>query len=170
MALTPQELPGYWLMLIAKMEANGPKAAANAMSKVFHNQLVGVELVRFSHGPGQRTSSPPGQPPAAVSGALRRSVRLYPATATGSYTAQSSVVPLIVYARIQEMGGTVVAKHTGKDGKPGYLRFAGAGGYHFARSVTLPPRPYMRPTHKRTVADGSLRSAAAKAVRGVLLG
>jgi len=78
------------------------------------------------------------------------------------------VAPLIVYARIQEQGGTVTAKHTYIDRhgqvRPGYLRFGVSGDYHFARSVTLPARPYMRPVHTRMVADGRLRSAAAKAV------
>lgn len=174
MALTPEELPAYWLAIIQRTGERGPVEAANAMARVFHNQVVGVELVRFSHSAGTRTPAPAGGPPAAVSGGLRRSVRLNAAHATGSYSAQSSVVPLIVYARIQETGGTVHARHTYTDKRgrvrPGYLRFGVSGNYHFARSVTLPPRPYMRPVHRRTVADGSLRRAAAAAVRKVVLG
>lgn len=167
--MTPEELPAYWAMLKKRIGDEGPKAAAYAMARAFHGEVVGVELVMSSHAPGTRTPAPPGGPPAAVSGGLRRSVRLYPAVSTGSYRAKSRVAPLIVYARIQEQGGTVTAKHTYIDRhgiiRPGYLRFGVSGNYHFARSVTLPARPYMAPVHRRMVADGRLRSAAARAVR-----
>jgi hypothetical protein len=174
MALTPQELPAYWQEIIRRTEDEGPKAAANAMARVFHNQVVGVELVRFSHSAGTRTPAPAGGPPAAVTGGLRRSVRLHPARSTGGYRAQSSVAPTIKYARNQELGGTVTAKHTYTDKRgverPGYLRWGPKGAYRFAHSVTLPARPYMRPVHRRTIEDGSLRNAAAAAVRKVVLG
>lgn len=166
--MRPDELPPYLLRIIERVGDEGPRAAAYAMARAFHGEVVGVELVRTSHSPGTRTPAPPGGPPAAVSGGLRRSVRLYPAVSTGAYRAKSNVAPLIVYARIQEQGGTVTAKHTYTDRhgvvRPGYLRFGVSGDYHFARSVTLPPRPYMRPVHVRMVADGRLRNAAAKAV------
>src|SRR5262249_27150614 len=103
--------------------------------------------------------------PAAVTGSLRRSVRLEAARPSGPYRAKSEVGPRIVYARIQEQGGTIVAKHLTRSGKPGYLRWGASGAYHFARSVTIPPRPYMRPVHRRLVSDGRLRSAARDAVR-----
>jgi hypothetical protein len=72
------------------------------------------------------------------------------------------VVPLIVYARIQELGGTVTA-HGG-----GVLHWKSGGSDHFAKSVTLPPRPYMRPTHRRTFQDGTLRKAAIEALNGLV--
>jgi hypothetical protein len=170
MALTPQELPAYWQEIIQRTGDKAPKAAANAMARVFHNQVVGVELVRYSHTAGTATPAPAGGPPAAVTGGLRRSVRLHAAVSTGGYRARSSVAPTIKYARIQELGGTVTARHLTKDGRPGYLRWGPKGAYHFAHSVTLPARPYMRPVHRRTIEDGSLRNAAAAAVRKVVLG
>ena len=174
MALTPQELPEYWRQIIERTGSKGPVAAANAMARVFHNRVVGEELVRYSHSVGTRTPAPAGGPPAAITGGLRRSVRLQPARPTGAYRAQSSVSPRIKYARIQELGGTVTAKHTyvTRTGKvmPGYLRWGPKGMYSFAHSVKIPARPYMRPVHRRTIEDGSLRDAAAAAVRKVVLG
>jgi phage gpG-like protein len=167
--MTPDELPAYLARLRQKVAEEGPKKAANAMARAFHNEVVGVELIKSSHAPGTRTPAPPGGPPAAVTGALRRSVRLTAARDIGAYRARSEVGPRIVYARIQELGGTVTAKHMTKGGKPGYLRWGGGpGGYRFAHSVTLPARPYMRPVHRRMIADGRLRQAAADAVRGLV--
>jgi phage gpG-like protein len=51
-----------------------------------------------------------------------------------------------VYSRIQELGGQTGRNH----------------------SVTLPPRPYMRPTRASVIADGSLRQAFVGAWRNAL--
>lgn len=170
--MTPDQLPAYWARIRRKIGDEGPRKAAYAMARAFHAEVVGVELVKSSHSAGTRTPAPPGGPPAAVSGALRRSVRLYPAVQTGPYRASSSVAPLIVYARIQELGGVVTPKHTYTDRhgveRLGYLRWGTPGGYHFARSVYIPDRPYMRPVHKRMIADGRLRKAAIEAIRGLV--
>jgi hypothetical protein len=172
--MTPGELPGYWDGIIARVTADGPSAAAYAMARRFHQVVSDQTLVATSHGRGTPTPAPPGGPPALVSGALKRSIRLYPATKTGQYTARSNVCPLIVYARIQELGGIVDAKHTyvDKHGKvrQGYLAWGSGPGRRYAHSVTIPARPYMRTTRARTIADGSLRAAAIQAVRGLVGG
>lgn len=171
--MRPDQLPGYWDRIIRRIEAQGPRAAAYAMAKRFHSVVSDETLVEYSHGKGTPTPSPPGGPPAIITGGLKRSMRLYPAVSTGPGKAKSHVQPLIVYARIQELGGIVVARHTYTDrhGKvrQGYLAWADAGhGKHFAHSVKIPARPYMRPTHRKVVADGSLTRAAADAVRGLV--
>lgn len=170
--MTPDELPGYLDRLRLKIEEKGPIAAANAMARTFQNRVVGVELVRSSHAPGTPTGAPPGGPPAAVTGSLRRSVRMAAAVSAGTGKARSSVAPHIKYARIQELGGTITARHTYVDKhgntKPGFLRWMAAGKPVFRHSVKLPPRPYMATTHRATVADGSLRNAAAEAVKGLI--
>lgn len=80
-------------------------------------------LSRYYHPPGTRTPSPPGQPPARISGHLRGSLSPTGPVPTGSgFTGQLG--PTAVYSRIQELGGR-----------------AGRG-----HSVTLPPRPYLAPT------------------------
>lgn len=93
-----------------------------------------VQLSRYSHLPNTPTPSPPGQPPARITGHLRGGL-----SPTGPYPTGAGfggkLGPTAVYSRIQELGGQ-----------------AGRG-----HSVTLPPRPYMRPTHQQMIADGSLR-------------
>lgn len=56
--------------------------------------------------------------------------------------AVAHVIPHKVYARIQELGGTIVPKHAG-----GFLvwRDPDTGALCKARSVTLPARPYLKP-------------------------
>jgi hypothetical protein len=161
--VTPEELPAYLARIRQRIEKEGPPRVANAMAKTFLTEVSDKELVRYSHRRGTRTPSPAGDPPAIIGGHLKRSLHLYPAVMTGAASARSKVTPLIVYARIQEMGGTVTP-----DGHP-FLRWKGLGGkFVYARSVTLPKRPYMRPAHRRTIADGSLRRAAIEALKGLM--
>lgn len=93
-----------------------------------------VQLNRYSHPPNTPTPSPPGQPPARITGNLRGSL-----SPTGPYPTGGGfggkLGPTTVYSRIQELGGRAGRNH----------------------SVTLPPRPYMRPTRASVIADGSLR-------------
>lgn len=93
-----------------------------------------AHLSRYFHAPNTPTPSPPGQPPARITGHLRGSV-----SPTGPYPTAGGfggrVGPTAVYSRIQELGGQA--------------------GRNYA--VTLPPRPYMRPTRASVIADGSLR-------------
>lgn len=164
--MTPDELPAYLFRIRERVGEEGPPKVAYAMAKAFHEQVVNVELVRYSHKRLTRTPAPPGGPPAIIGGHLKRSVKLYPATVTGAYSARASVMPTIKYARIQELGGTVTP-----DGHP-FLRFKGLGGkgYVYTREVTLPARPYMRPVHRRMIADGSLRRAAIQEIRKLVPG
>lgn len=93
-----------------------------------------AELSRYSHPPNTPTPSPPGQPPARISGHLLGSLSPTGPYPTGGGMA-GKVGPTAVYSRIQELGGRAGRNH----------------------SVTLPPRPYMRPTRAKVLADGSLR-------------
>ncbi len=104
-----------------------------------------VQLSRYAHAPNTPTPSPPGQPPARISGHLRGSL-----SPTGPYPTGAGfggkLGPTAVYSRIQELGGQTGRNH----------------------SVTLPPRPYMRPTHAQLIADGSLRRVFVGAWRRAL--
>lgn len=170
MALTVFELPGYLRETAQRIGARAPIAAANGMANAYQGYVV-----RSMRGPAP---SPPGRPPARRSGTLARSVRPEPAVSAGAYRARSSVAPHTVYARIQNEGGVIWAKHTlagrglaaGVAGPQrvsdlGYLRFQIGGVVHYRRSVTLPPRPYMVMTSeaRQLVHDGAI-----SAVRGVL--
>jgi phage gpG-like protein len=154
------------------MENEAPVRAAYAMARAYHKELSDVTLVRSSHARGTPTPAAPGEPPALISGGLKRSLRLYPAVMVGFANATAKVRPLIIYARIQELGGTIVAKHafTDKHGRTqaGYLRFKIGGKYVFKRSVKIPARPYMAPTRRAMIIDGRLKKAASDAVEKVL--
>lgn len=55
----------------------------------------------------------------------------------GKLTGQ--VGPTVIYGRIQELGGTIFPRERK------FLHWVDASGSHFARHVTLPPRPYLKP-------------------------
>lgn len=81
-----------------------------------------TNLSRYSHAPGTPTPSPPGEPPARITGHLRGSLSpTGPLPGGGGFTGE--IGPTAVYSRIQELGGQ-----------------AGRG-----HSSTLPPRPYLAP-------------------------
>lgn len=81
-----------------------------------------VRLLRMRmHPPGTPTPSPPGEPPAKISGDLLRSVVGSPVERTGEWTWRAWVGPTSVYGRIQELGGVSGRGHR----------------------THLPPRPYL---------------------------
>lgn len=78
-----------------------------------------------AHTRDTRTPSRPGEPPAVITGTLRRSIAADPVRLDGT-VAKGAVYPTAVYSRIQELGGI-----TGR-------------GHH----TRLPARPYMQPARK----------------------
>lgn len=160
MAISPEELPAYMERITRKVNDPGGRAASNAMVQAFDSGIKRDELIRTVGHP-----STPGRPPALESGRLRASFRMHRAQQTGAYRWTSDDGPNTVYAHIQEYGGDIWAKHTYVDKKtgetkPGFLRWGGPGGWHYARHVHLPARPYMHPAVHRMSADGTLRRAA----------
>ena len=116
---------------------------------------------------GGASPSPPGTPPARVTGTLARSIRVAPAQPDGDYAAQNSVAPHTVYARIQQLGGDIYPRHMTASGRLGYLRWEGKDGAHFSQHVYLPPRPYMVMTPEARTA---CHDAAVNAVSALLPG
>jgi phage gpG-like protein len=110
-----------------------PLAAARTLSNQ-HERDVKLILTRLTHARGTRTPSAPGEPPALVSGTLRRSVT-HIAVGSGPGLAIGAVWADAWYAGIQETGGRVTAKRFPQLGNP-------AVGF-FGTSVDLPARPYM---------------------------
>lgn len=86
-------------------------------------------LTHFTHPPGTPTPSAPGDPPALISGALRRAIKAR-RTKNGPDVYEGRVGPTIIYGRIQELGGRL-----GQNPRHGMWR----------RPGFLPPRPYLRP-------------------------
>lgn len=84
---------------------------------------IKAKLSLKSHSKRTKTPSAPGEPPATISGNLRRSVAVQGPTRVGWGVYESKVGPTAVYGRIQELGG-----RTGRN----YATY-------------LPPRPYVHP-------------------------
>jgi hypothetical protein len=124
-----------------------------AMGRTYQSYVQNVMLVRYSHAPGTKTPSPPGQPPALMTGELRRSITCTQGPSSGTYGV-SQVAPHTIYARIQEYGGHIYPKRVR------YLRWVEDGQVHFSKHVYLPPRPYLRPAARDCIANGSLTRAA----------
>lgn len=94
------------------------------------------KLTTYSHKKGEPTPSPPGQPPALVTGTLRRSIKVTGPTPTGGpYAYEAQIGPTVVYGRIQELGGV-----------------CGRG-----RATTLPARPYLSPAFDDVTKSGELK-------------
>jgi phage gpG-like protein len=86
-------------------------------------QEVKRQLTKRSHSRGTPTPSPPGQPPAKISGDLADSVEATAPRSGGAYRWTTEVGGHTVYARIQGMGGMTGRNH----------------------ATTPPPRPYLEP-------------------------
>lgn len=93
-------------------------------------------LTTYSHKKGEPTPSPPGQPPALITGTLRRSIKVTgPMAAAGPYAYEAQIGPTVVYGRIQELGGVC-----GRN-----------------RATTLPARPYLTPAYNDVASSGELK-------------
>jgi phage gpG-like protein len=100
---------------IAEMAERGGPSAAQAMGHQLVREVTRNELIRYTHPAGARTSSPPGQPPAIISGNLRRSIKQEPIAGgrpVGRYRWETTVGGTVVYARIQELGGWAGRNHS----------------------------------------------------------
>lgn len=155
------QFPTFTSRIADALQAQAAKAAADAMAIEFHAALVDVTLRTSTHRRSTVTPSKPGQPPALVTGTLRRSARIVPATSAGS-RAVGAVTVSAVYARIQELGGDIEAK------RAPFLRFQyPSGKWHTVKKVHLPARPYMKPTRDLLLATGRLQARAAQAIAAV---
>jgi phage gpG-like protein len=138
---------------------------AQAMGDAFHDRLVNVTLRQYSHPMYSRTPSPPGQPPAFMTGELAYSVTTR--VSGGVSTSRAFVGPHTIYAAVQEFGATINVKHSTvtKTGKvvPGFMRWYMDGNFWYKRQVTIPERSYMRRTRDDMIADGSLHRTAVRA-------
>lgn len=105
-------------------------------------QLVKLYLRTYTHPAGTKTPSPPGGPPALVTGNLRRSWRnIGPHPGLKPFTVEGGGGPTAVYARIQELGGQVTQLRTRMVHSPGGTSHAES----FVHQFRLPRRPYVRP-------------------------
>lgn len=115
-------------------EADRATRMATARSAHFLEGEIKKTLSKASHRKGTPTPSAPGEPPALVTGTLRRSITVKGPLRFGTGRWLAEVGPTVVYGRIQELGGV-----TGRGG-----------------ATRLPPRPYVKPPYERVIASGVL--------------
>jgi len=111
---------------LTRMVERQSAATRDGLGKCAHllEREIKATLSLSSHEEGEPTSSAPGEPPALVSGDLRRGVQVEgPHTASGTQWA-AEVGPTSEYSRIQELGG-----RTGRGGR-----------------TELPARPFVEPS------------------------
>lgn len=110
------------------------RAAAESARMV--ERQIKLTLRTYTHPPGTPTPSPPGSPPALVTGDLMRSVKVRgPLPGRNAHVVRFQIGPTIVYSRIQELGGRVRRHnrgHMGPQVEGAYTR--------------IPARPYVKPS------------------------
>lgn len=154
--MLPGTLP-YVLARVASRANNAAGPAVIAMSRAYQRRVSRVTLRTYFNAIDMPSPAPtPEGPPAMQTGNLARSVKVFPGNLAGP-RAEAKVAPTVVYARLQELGGHIYPIRFQ------WLRFPYGGMIHFRKHVYVPPRPYMRPTTEKMIADGSLTGAAADA-------
>lgn len=125
--------------------AEGPagEAAANAGAEALRDEMK-RKLGQRSHPRGTPTPSAPGTPPASISKSLKNSVAASPATGGGGVWRARSGPHDIVYAAIQNFGGTAGRNHASH----------------------LPPRPYEATDSDRPAISRAAGDAFHRAMRG----
>jgi hypothetical protein len=155
-AITPDELPGV-LGALRDRAATAAPPAVMAIAQAYQKHLQRVTLRRSFASPGQfGTPAAPGQPPAWRTGTLARSV-VTVAGPSGGMTASAYVGPHVIYARVQEEGAV------NRPTSARYMHWVNSGGSWYKKRVVIPPRPYLEPALRDTIADGSLTRAGATA-------
>lgn len=145
-------------------------AMAGAMGEAHKDHLVNVTLVRSgAHPPVSQTPSPPGSPPAQMTGSLRRSVRRTPGAGGGMH-ASSIVSANTIYAATQEWGGT----HHGNPRMWLWLKYVGPEAVRrhgwVKEVVHIPERPYLRPSRDEVIASGAVTDAGSDALMNAVFG
>lgn len=153
--MDPSELPAMFQNIENRVGAAASPAVL-AMAHTFE-RAVKRNLALTSHPPHIRTPSPEGSFPSLMTGRLRRSVTSE--GGGGDPVAEASVAPHVFYAGIQEYG-----RPQGMTARPGgYMHFWTDGVEYFRKHVRAPARPYMHPTIRQCIGNGSLGRAAADA-------
>lgn len=133
-----------------------------AMPEAAHDSAVEVQtttrelLTALEHPFATKTPSPPGAPPAKISGALAGSVLV---TDDGD---TAHVGPTTDYGRIQELGGWM-------QGHP-MMHWQEDGRWHHSAGHSLPDRPYLKPALEESLPEIEriYEDAVAKAIEEAL--
>jgi hypothetical protein len=136
-------------VIAARAGTEAPLAAVRALGAAGETATK-LTLTKRTHALGTPTPSQPGQPPALVSGKLRRGVHRTPARAMGPGMAMQVmglIGPAMIYGPVHEFGPvTITAKNFPQLGNP-------TVGF-FGPQVRIPRRPWMKPSMDALVSSG----------------
>jgi len=133
----------------ARAQSDAPIAAVKALTAAAET-TVKLALTARSHakGVGIRTNSPPGAPPAKVSGDLVKGIHRTPAEAMGAGMASQVLGSTTAYGAVHEFGPvTIRAKNFPQLGNPEV-------GF-FGPVVKIPKRPWMKPSVELLITSGA---------------
>lgn len=151
--------------IAALAERDAPMAAVQALSRAGET-MVKLRLGEMTHELGTPTPSPPGGVPALVSGKLRRGTQRAPAFPRGAGMCSQVLTNIaqnkgVFYGGVHEFGPvTITAKNFPQLGNP-------TVGF-FGKEVTIPRRPWMKPSMEALVASGLGTKAAVAAWTAVI--
>ena len=134
-------------VIAARAETEAPVAAVRALGAAGETATK-LTLTKRTHTAGTPTPSAPGQPPALVSGALRRSVIRAPARAIGPGNAAQLMACHVIYGAVHEFGPVTIRS------KGNYPLRNKNTGQVFGPRVVIPRRPWMKPSMEALVASG----------------
>ena len=137
------ELSAWFGRLADRAEAIMGEKLANELALAVEAQAKENASNPASHVPG---FVPGSGGPGVRTGRLRRSIESRPAVRTGYGEFRTTVDVGVFYGAVQEYGKTISVRHQMKNGRPGFMRWEGYGPWGgrvwYARTVTLPPRPF----------------------------
>jgi hypothetical protein len=133
-----------------------PMAAVKALGRAGETATK-LTLTKRTHKAGTPTPSAPGQPPALVSGALRRSVYRMPAEPVAPGVALQVMSCHVIYGPVHEFGPVTIRS------KGSYPLRNKATGQVFGYKVVIPRRPWMKPSMEALVTSGKATEACAPA-------
>lgn len=144
-------------------DAASPAAAAAARAMAKQGQHLDREiLTAVWHPPFTKTPSPPGQPPAAITGTLARSIFAGDPEPIGAFSWVAHAGPTAEassyngpYGRFLEFGGTHVQHNSS-----GYMHWFEDGVWHHRAVIGKDSRDYLIRAILLGVADGTLNEAA----------
>lgn len=145
-----------------RANAAAPAAAASALARG-GQVAVKAALTERSHSEGSPTPSARGQPPAKVSGDLAKSVSRVPAGPAGGGRATVVLFSHLVYGPVHEFGPVTISS------KGNYPLRNRNTGQVFGRQVTIPARPWMRPTVEKYCGSGEAGRVCMTAFAAALL-
>lgn len=151
------------LRRIRARAAKGAPAAAEAMAKHVADRTANVTLRRTAHAPGQYWKAAPGAPPASASGAL--AAGMYATRAKGGRMPTAYAGNSALHAQLLEFGGCKL-----EPSGAGMMTWHDSGGWWSHHKLPLgddsfPEHPFLRPTVREAIEDGSLLQAAIDAFR-----